>query len=90
MSDRESVTYTCPKCRRRIRTLADEAGDHGCQCGWMPVDTRQLRADIREYVKGGGWDAFSFSLLTSPRYDGVPGHEIQRIIDEEKTKEADE
>ncbi|WP_337102371.1 hypothetical protein [Paenibacillus sp. YIM B09110] len=89
MSDREIATYRCPQCRRQIRTLADEVGDHGCQCGWMSVDLAQLRTDIREYVKGGGWDAFSFALLASPRYDGVPGREIQRLIDEEKTKEAD-
>lgn len=34
--ERETATYTCPQCRRQIRTLADEAGDHGCSCGWEP------------------------------------------------------
>lgn len=34
--ERESATFTCPKCYRKNRTLADEAGDHGCSCGWGP------------------------------------------------------
>lgn len=34
----ETATYTCPSCRRRIRVLADEYGDHGCPCGWNPDD----------------------------------------------------
>ncbi|WP_010495022.1 hypothetical protein [Paenibacillus elgii] len=34
MPAREVATYTCPACRRKIRVLADEYGDHGCICGW--------------------------------------------------------
>ena len=34
-------TYRCPKCRRQIRTLADEAGDHGCPCGWEPYEDEE-------------------------------------------------
>ena len=37
------ATYTCPECGRKIRTLADEYGDHGCICGWEPSN---LRVDI--------------------------------------------
>lgn len=34
--DRETTTYKCPQCRRQIRTLAEEHGEHGCSCGWEP------------------------------------------------------
>lgn len=34
--ERETATYTCPRCRRRNACLADELGDHGCGCGWNP------------------------------------------------------
>jgi hypothetical protein len=34
------ATYTCPECGRKIRTLADEYGDHGCICGWEPSNLR--------------------------------------------------
>lgn len=44
----------------------------------------ELRSAIREYVAGGGWDAFSFTLTAYPRFSDVPGREIQRIIDEER------
>lgn len=87
--ERETATFTCPKCRRQSRVLADEYGDHGCPCGWDPAEER-LREDIRRYVKRGGWDAFSFSLLASPLYGDVPGRVIQRIINEIKSEEADE
>jgi hypothetical protein len=32
------MTYQCPQCRRQIRTLDDEYGDHGCPCGWGPYE----------------------------------------------------
>ncbi len=48
--------------------------------------TEKLRTDIAEYVKSGGYDALSFSLLYQPRHNDVPGREIQRIIDEEKRR----
>ncbi|MBJ6364196.1 hypothetical protein ACFOQM_23535 [Paenibacillus sp. GCM10012307] len=46
----------------------------------------QLRADVADYVRAGGRDAFSFSLTYHPRYGDVPGCEIQRLIDEETKK----
>lgn len=84
MTNRETATYTCPECRYQIRTLADEYGDHACpRCGWEPYSERDLRADVRKYVVDGGRDAISFSFEYSPKYDRVPGREIQRMIDKE-------
>lgn len=85
MTARETATYTCPQCRRRIVVLADEYGDYGCACGWEPY---ALDADIRDYVeycvdRETMPDAFSFSSLLYPRYKDVPG----RVIDELITKE---
>jgi hypothetical protein len=45
-----------------------------------------LRNDIRNYVKAGGWDAFSFSTLAYPKYKHVAGNVIQRMIDTEKER----
>lgn len=49
---------------------------------------KDLRLLIREYVLLGGRDAFSFSMLVSPRFGDAPGREIQRLIDEEAAKIA--
>jgi hypothetical protein len=45
-----------------------------------------LRNDIRNYVKAGGWDAFSFSALAYPRYKHVAGNVIQRMINTERER----
>lgn len=42
-----------------------------------------IQRDISEYVKRGGRDAFAFSLTYSPKYDDVPGEEIERLIGKE-------
>jgi len=39
--DRETSSYTCPSCRKTIRVLADEYGDHDCSCGWNPEDDEE-------------------------------------------------
>jgi hypothetical protein len=81
----------CPRCNTSFREPPDEVGDHDCpRCGFARPcngfgrNNDRLRQDIRDYVRSGGWDAFSFALLASPRYDHVPGREIQRLIDEER------
>lgn len=90
MNRRESSTYTCPSCRRQIRTLADEYGDYGCICGWQPqaYGDSELERDIEAYVewcRGNGFvaDAFAFALSYQRKYGRVPG----RVIDELITKE---
>lgn len=45
-----------------------------------------LRKDVVEYVSNGGHDAFSFALLSWPKYKTVPGSELQSLIDEEKSR----
>lgn len=35
----ETVTYTCPQCRRKVRVLADEYGQQPCSCGWAPYES---------------------------------------------------
>lgn len=43
--ERESASYTCPNCRNRIITLADEYGDHPCgRCGWEPYENNEEEA----------------------------------------------
>lgn len=39
------MTYQCPQCRRDIRTLDDEYGDHGCPCGWEPYEEADSLAE---------------------------------------------
>lgn len=41
-----------------------------------------LRQAVREYVAKGGRNAFEFSVSHSPKFDNVPGNEIQQVIDE--------
>lgn len=45
---RETTTYRCPQCRRRIAVLADEYGDHGCICGWEPGNDEEEAQEIDE------------------------------------------
>ncbi|RCX22907.1 hypothetical protein DFP94_101496 [Fontibacillus phaseoli] len=86
--ERKTATYTCSECRRQIRTLADEYGDHGCICGWGP----NARADdVRKYVKrcvdnGVAPDAFAFALTYEWAYYGAPGREIDELIAKELAK----
>ncbi|GGF88192.1 hypothetical protein [Paenibacillus abyssi] len=96
--NRETATYRCPQCRRQHRVLADEYGDHGCICGWEPYASA-IEAldpeDVRDYVDycrdiNVKPDAFAFSTLHRRKYGGVPGREIQRLLDEEYTKEDGE
>lgn len=47
------------------------------------LPTEILRKDIRDYVRRGGRDALSFSMMMRPKYDRVSGREIRRMIDEE-------
>lgn len=45
MRERESASFTCPKCGTRNRVLADEVGDHPCyKCGWHPDDENEEEA----------------------------------------------
>ena len=45
--ERETATWTCPNCRIRNRTLADEAGDHPCgRCGWEPYAEREAEDEF--------------------------------------------
>jgi|GEM_PF-3132313 len=86
--ERETAAYTCPQCRRQLRTLADEYGDHGCICGWEP---RTLADDVREYVERcvDGRDipdAFDFSMIWYPRHKSVPGRKIHELIAKEMAK----
>lgn len=73
----ESATYTCPKCRRKIRVLADEYGDHGCVCGWEPIQNEE--EDDRMTVK------LSVSELEDIAIEGVgtseDGAEL-RVVEE--------
>lgn len=48
----------------------------------------ELERDIKEFVEGGGFDAFSFSIKHSPDYGDIPGRDIQLLIDE-AIKESD-
>src|SRR6185312_7990444 len=94
-----TFSYTCPQCRSRIVTLADEAGDYGCNgCGWGPEAgreaTEELRSDNASYVasckeRGCIPDAFAFSLSYQPRYNRVPGAVIDEMITEEMAKYED-
>ncbi|MFD1270659.1 hypothetical protein ACFQ3Y_24930 [Paenibacillus motobuensis] len=86
--DRETATFTCPKCRRRHTVLADEYEDHGCVCGWEP---RTLDDDVREYVEccvdGDDIpDALDFSMSWYPQHRHVPGQEIAELIAKELAK----
>lgn len=85
--ERETVTYTCPECRRRITVLADEYGDHGCACGWEP---NTLADDVWEYVRdcvhdGDKPDSLTFSLIYL-QHGGVPGRRIDELIAKELAK----
>jgi len=42
---------------------------------------RQLKKDVKDYVKKGGKDAFAFSITHTPKYDMIPGQMIQLMID---------
>lgn len=86
------ASYKCPKCGRLIRTLADEAGDHGCSCGYDPEAEREfydgLRTTIGCYVeecveRGSIPDAFAFAIAYQREYGRVPGEIIERMINEE-------
>lgn len=50
--ERETATYTCPECQRRITVLADEYGDHGCICGWEPDEDIEDDDDDYEWDDG--------------------------------------
>ena len=45
-----------------------------------------LRKEIRKYVEQGGRDAFAFSIEYRKDYGNIPGNVIQRLIDEEYSK----
>lgn len=87
--ERETATYRCPECRRQIRTLADEYGEHGCICGWEPDG---LANDVWEYVRdcvrdGNKPDSLTFSLIYL-QHGGVPGRKIDKLITKELAKYA--
>lgn len=96
---RNVTTYTCPQCRSRTVTLADEYGDYGCNgCGWDPEAereaTEELWDDIASYVercveRKQVPDAFAFSLSYQPRHNRVPGDVIDEMITGELTKYGD-
>lgn len=52
----------------------------------MADELNALRKAIREYVSKGGRIAFSFSMIHEPRFQDIPGKDIQRMIDEEVEK----
>ncbi len=55
MSNRESVTQTCPKCKRTFRVLVDEVGLHYCpRCGPVPWDDLPDENDEQDIGDGTG------------------------------------
>lgn len=51
------------------------------------VKINDLERDIEEFVLEGGFDAFTFSMQYAPKYNNIPGRDLQLLIDEAKTKE---
>lgn len=46
----------------------------------MKIDA--LTKDIKEFVSGGGFDAYSFSIKYAPDYGNIPGRDLQLMIDD--------
>ncbi|MEK4360860.1 hypothetical protein NYE48_28025 [Paenibacillus sp. FSL M7-1455] len=73
---RETATYTCPQCRRQIRVLADEIGDHPCSCGWDP-----------EYENEGDGEDMEMNIIEKLReligdeYEGQAWDEVHEEVD---------